>query len=121
VGILADRIGKHGLLLAGFAVLALANLVMGLSGSLSAVFVGVALWGLHMGLTQGLLAAMVADAAPPELRGTAFGLYNLATGVALILGNAFAGLAWTSLGAEATFLFAAALAGLSALLGLLRR
>ena len=121
VGVLADRIGKPGLLLAGFGVLALANLVLGLSGSLTAVFIGVALWGLHMGLTQGLLAAMVADAAPPELRGTAFGLYNLATGVALIAGNVLAGLAWTGIGAEATFLGAAVLAGLATVLGMMRR
>ena len=121
VGVLADRIGKRGLLLAGFGVLALANLVLGLSGSLTAVFIGVALWGLHMGLTQGLLAAMVADAAPPELRGTAFGLYNLATGAALIAGNVLAGLAWTGIGAEATFLGAAGLAALATVLGLFRR
>ena len=121
VGVLADKIGKRGLLLAGFGVLALANLVMGLSGSLTAVFIGVALWGLHMGLTQGLLAAMVADAAPPDLRGTAFGLYNLATGVALILGNGLAGLAWTGIGPEATFLFAGGLAALATVLGLMRR
>ena len=121
VGVLADRIGKRGLLLAGFGVLALANLVLGLSGSLTAVFIGVALWGLHMGLTQGLLAAMVADAAPPELRGTAFGLYNLATGAALIAGNVLAGLAWTGIGAEATFLGAAGLAALATVLGGFRR
>jgi MFS family permease len=121
VGILADRIGKRGLLLTGFGVLALANLVLGLSGGLTAVFVGIALWGLHMGLTQGLLAAMVADAAPSDLRGTAFGLYNLATGFALILGNTVAGLAWTGIGPAATFLFAGALAALATALGLMRR
>jgi MFS family permease len=121
VGVLADRIGKRGLLLAGFAVLALANLVLGLEGSLTATFLGIALWGLHMGLTQGLLAAMVADAAPADLRGTAFGLYNLMTGIALLIGNAAAGLAWTAYGPGATFLAAAALAGASTGLGLLRR
>ena len=121
VGVLADKIGKRGLLIAGFGVLALANLAMALSGSLVAVFIGIALWGLHMGLTQGLLAAMVADAAPPDLRGTAFGLYNLATGIALILGNGLAGLAWAGIGPEATFLFAGALAAVATGLGLLRR
>ena len=121
VGVLADRVGKRGLLLAGFAVLAVANLVMGLSDSLTAVFIGVALWGLHMGLTQGLLAAMVADAAPSDLRGTAFGLYNLATGVALIVGNGLAGLVWTGIGAEATFLGAGALAAVATVLGMMRR
>lgn len=121
VGVLADRIGKRGLLLAGFAVLALANLVLGLGTGLGAVFVGVALWGLHMGLTQGLLAAMVADAAPSSLRGTAFGIYNLLTGLALFLGNGLAGLAWTGFGAQATFLGAAALSALATLLGLIRR
>ncbi len=121
VGVLADRIGKRGLLIAGFAVLALANLVLGLSGGLMATFAGIALWGLHMGLTQGLLAAMVADAAPPSLRGTAFGLFNLLTGVAVLLGNGMAGLAWDAIGPQGTFLGAAGLAALATVLGLLRR
>jgi MFS family permease len=118
VGILADKIGKRGLLLAGFGVLMLANLVLGLSASLPAALIGAGFWGLHMGLTQGLLAAMVADAAPPDLRGTAFGLFNLVTGLALVVGNLAAGWVWSGYGAEATFLGAAALAGLAVLLGL---
>ena len=121
VGVLADRFGKRWLLLAGFGVLMVANLILGLTSSLAAVMVGVALWGLHMGLTQGLLAAMVADAAPPDLRGTAFGLFNILTGVALLIGNALAGAAWTIWGAPATFLLAAGLAGVSLVAGLARR
>jgi MFS family permease len=121
VGVLADRIGKRSLLLAGFAVLAVANLVLGLGSGLGMVFLGIALWGLHMGLTQGLLAAMVADAAPSALRGTAFGLYNLMTGLALLLGNGLAGLAWAAYGDHATFLGAAALSALATALGLMRR
>lgn len=113
LGALSDRIGKRGLLMAGFAVLALADLVLAFGQGMVLVMLGVALWGLHMGLTQGLLAAMVADAAPPDLRGTAFGLFNLATGFALLLGNGLAGLIWSTAGSAATFAAGAAVALLS--------
>ena len=65
---------------------------------------GVALWGLHMGLTQGLLSTMVADTAPAHLRGTAFGLFNLMSGLALLLGSVLAGVLWDEAGSAATFL-----------------
>jgi MFS family permease len=67
-------------------------------------FVGAALWGLHMGLTQGLLSALVADTAPADLRGTAFGVFNLATGVFLLLASALAGVLWSIYGPGATFI-----------------
>ena len=67
------------------------------------VLVGVALWGLHMGLTQGVLATLVADAAPTRLRGTAFGIFNLAVGVGLLIASVLAGVLWSRLGAPATF------------------
>ena len=79
---------------------------------------GVALWGLHMGLTQGIFAALVADAAPERLRGTAFGVFNLASGVVLLGASVVAGELWTLHGAGATFYAGAAFA-LVAALGLL--
>ncbi len=118
VGVLSDRIGKRGLLTLGFGVLVVADLVLGFGQGLPMIFVGVALWGLHMGLTQGLLAAMVADATPAPLRGTAFGLFNLATGLALLLGNAVAGGIWAVYGSAAAFSVGAAVAGLSLLAAL---
>ncbi len=78
-GVWSDRIGRSGILLCGLIMLVLADLVLGLATSLVGVVAGVVLWGLHMGLTQGILSSMVADTAPPELRGTAFGLFNLLT------------------------------------------
>jgi MFS family permease len=68
------------------------------------VMVGVALWGLHMGLTQGLLATLVADASPPHLRGSAFGVFNLVSGLVLLAASALAGVLWELFGAPATFL-----------------
>ncbi|HEY6380984.1 MAG TPA: MFS transporter, partial [Pseudolabrys sp.] len=68
------------------------------------IMVGVALWGLHMGLTQGLLAALVADTAPAELRGTAFGMFNLVSGVALLAASILAGALWDQVGPSGTFL-----------------
>jgi len=85
-------------------VLLLADGVLAYSDHWTWVGAGVALWGLHMAMTQGLLAAMVANAAPAELRGTAFGLFNLVSGVAMLVASGLAGLLWDQLGASFTFL-----------------
>jgi len=115
VGRLADRMSHTFLLGAGLAVLIVADLVLAQSQGLAAVALGVALWGLHMGLTQGLLATMVANTAPAQLRGTAFGFFNLASGVAMLIASALAGLLWDTVGAAATF-YAGALFSLAALI-----
>jgi MFS family permease len=119
-GLLSDRVDRQTVLVAGLAVLIAADLVLALSGSLVGVAIGVALWGLHMGLTQGQLSALIADTAPADLRGTAFGLFHLVTGVALLLASVIAGALWDRLGPGATFLAGAGLAAL-ATLGLLTR
>ncbi|MFC5739375.1 MFS transporter [Sinirhodobacter huangdaonensis] len=113
VGALSDRIGRRGLLVAGLALLILADLVLALVPGLSGVAVGVLIWGLHMGATQGLLSALVADAAPVALRGTAFGLFNLVTGIALLLASVIAGALWQGIGAQATFLTGALFAAVA--------
>jgi MFS family permease len=102
-GALSDRIGRRGVLIAGTATLIVADLVLAFSGRVVFALVGVAFWGLHMGLTQGLLSAMVADTAPAELRGTAFGLFNLAGGIAVLVASVGAGALWDSYGPAATF------------------
>ena len=80
-GVLSDRFGRRGLLVAGLVALIAADLVLALALGLVTMFAGVALWGLHMGLTQGILSTLVADTAPADLRGTAFGVFNLVTGL----------------------------------------
>ena len=117
-GALSDRVDRVTVLIAGLAFLIGADLVLGLVGSIAGVAIGVALWGLHMGFTQGLLATLVADAAPAELRGTAFGVFNLVSGVVLLLASIIAGGLWDLAGPEGTFLAGAAFAAL-ALAGLL--
>ncbi|HTO50001.1 MAG TPA: MFS transporter [Burkholderiales bacterium] len=117
-GVAADRIGVRALLMAGLLILVLADVVLALAASPVVVFGGGALWGLHMGLTQGLLSKLVADSAPSELRGTAFGMFNLVTGGALLLASLIAGSLWSALGASATFWAGAAFAA-AAVLGLL--
>ncbi len=102
-GRLADRMRHRTLLAYGLGVLVAADLVLAQAGSLGAVAAGVALWGLHMGVTQGLLSAMIADTAPAGLRGTAFGFFNLASGIAMLAASLLAGLLWDRLGASATF------------------
>jgi MFS family permease len=92
----------------GLAILILADVVFATAGSVAPILIGAGLWGLHMGLTQGLLAALVADAVPTERAGTAFGFFNLVTGVFLLLASSLAGLLWDRLGAPATFMAGAA-------------
>jgi MFS family permease len=104
LGRLADRMNHTALLAMGLVVLALADLVLAYSNHWTVVVLGVILWGLHLGMTQGLLAAMVAHTAPAELRGTAFGAFNLASGLALLAASVLAGLLWDQVGAAATFL-----------------
>ena len=107
-GALSDSLGRFGILVVGFVLLIFADLVLAFGNSVSTVMIGVALWGLHMGLTQGLLAALVADTAPAELRGTAFGMFNLVSGVALLAASIVAGALWDLIGPSGTF-FAGAL------------
>ncbi|HWH38439.1 MAG TPA: MFS transporter [Usitatibacter sp.] len=112
-GRLADRMSHRTLLALGIAVLVAADLVLAAAASLAALAAGVLLWGLHMGLTQGLLAAMVAHTAPAHLRGTAFGAFNLASGIAMLLASVIAGALWEYAGPAATFLAGAGFAALS--------
>ena len=116
-GSLSDRVNRHFLLTVGFIVLIAADIVLAMASSLGWVMLGVALWGLHMGLTHGILAALVADTSPAELRGTAFGLFNLVSGLALLLASVVAGWLWDCYGAPATFFAGASFAAV-ALLGL---
>ena len=102
-GKLADSV-RHGTLLAwGLALLIGADVLLAYSNHGIAVWAGIALWGLHMAMTQGLLATMVADVAPADLRGTAYGFFNLMSGIAMLLASALAGLLWDQWNATVTF------------------
>jgi MFS family permease len=103
-GKLSDRISHGSLLALGVAVLIGADLVLAFGADWIWIAVGIALWGLHMGITQGLLATMVADTAPADLRGTAFGFFNLMSGFATLLASVLAGVLWDRLGASFTFM-----------------
>lgn len=102
-GKLSDRVSHKLLLSLGLVVLFAADLVLAIIDHWGGVLLGVALWGVHMGMTQGLLAAMVAHTAPTNLRGTAFGLFNLVSGLAMLAASIIAGLLWDRLGAAFTF------------------
>lgn len=108
-GALSDRIGRGGLMLSGVALLVAADLILAYAGGIAGVALGTVIWGLHMGLTQGLLATLVADTAPEGLRGTAFGLFNLACGIAALLASVIAGALWDVYGPKMTFLAGAAI------------
>jgi MFS family permease len=125
-GVASDRMNRTTLLIVGLVLLLAADLALALLPSIGGVALGVVLWGLHMGLTQGLFAALVADAAPPELRGTAYGFFNLLTGVAMLAASVIAGALWDATGPKGTFVAGAcfaflALAGLLGLRGRIRQ
>jgi MFS family permease len=102
-GKLSDRMSHTRLLALGLVVLIAADLVLAANNHWAVVIIGVALWGIHMGITQGLLATMVADTAPADLRGTAYGFFNLISGIAMLVASGVAGLLWDQLGASFTF------------------
>ncbi|VBB46325.1 General substrate transporters [uncultured Desulfatiglans sp.] len=116
-GRLSDRMNHDTLMSLGLIVLVAADLVLATNDHWVTVAIGVSLWGLHMGMTQGLLATMVADAAPVDLRGTAFGFFSLVSGSAMLVASAAAGLLWDRFGASFTF-YAGAIFAASALIGL---
>ena len=121
-GRLADKLSRAGLLAGSLVVLIAADLVLAAAGEPLALLLGVLLWGAHMGMSQGILAAMVADSAPPALRGTAFGIFNLFAGVAMLAASVIAGWLWQSAGSAATFHAGAAFAALALVwLGVVRR
>ena len=102
-GKLSDAVSHRALLAWGLVVLIAADAVLASSSHWTWVWAGIVLWGLHMAMTQGLLATMVADVAPPDLRGTAFGFFNLMSGLAMLVASTVAGVLWDQLGAPATF------------------
>ena len=123
MGALSDSVDRRLIVGVGFGVLILADLVLAVAPSARVALLGVGLWGLHMGMTQGLLGALVADTAPEPLRGTAFGVFHLVSGIAMLIASVLAGVLWERLGAPATF-FAGAVftsVGLAAMLVVARR
>jgi MFS family permease len=114
-GSAADRLSARTLMVSGLAVLVVADVVLAIAVSPRTVFLGAALWGLHMALTQGLLSKLVADTAPAAFRGTAFGIFNLVSGGALLLASVIAGSLWTAFGAPATFIAGGSFAAIAAI------
>ena len=115
LGALSDRIDRKTMLAIGFATLSVADIVLAAAPTLTIVMIGVAIWGLHMGMTQGLLSALVADEAPVRLRATAFGVFNFASGIALLVASLIAGILWEQIGPAATFIAGAAFSTLGLL------
>jgi len=109
MGALSDRLGRRVVIAGGFGMLILADVVLAFAPNVWFAMVGIGMWGLHMGMTQGLFAALVADAAPTHLRGTAFGVFHFISGIALLFASLIAGVAWEQFSPPATFLFGAVL------------
>ena len=115
IGAAADRLRPRTMLASGLGILTVADVVLAMADSAATALIGAAFWGLHMAATQGLLSKLIADTAPGELRGTAFGIYYLVSGVALLLASVIAGALWSAFGASATFIAGAVFSALAAL------
>lgn len=109
-GVLSDRIARVKVLAIGLLLLLAADLVLAFAPGIPGMMIGTALWGFHMGFTQGIFNALIADNAPAELRGTAFGMFHLLSGLALLLASIIAGLLWDTVGYQGTFLTGATFA-----------
>jgi MFS family permease len=120
-GVLADDQGPHRPLVYGIICLVAADMFLAFGSGLPGTFAGIALWGAHMAFTQGLLAKLVAERAPETLRGSAFGIFSLATGVTALAASVMAGLLWDRLGSSATFIAGGGFAAITVLLLILRR
>jgi MFS family permease len=114
-GVLSDTVDRLRITVAGLAALVVADLALAFWGTITGVAIGAVLWGLHMGLTQGLLTGLVADTAPPELRGTGFGMINLISGLAALVASLVAGVLWDAVGPPGTFLAGALFSALALL------
>lgn len=114
-GVAADHLSRRTLFIIGLALLIAADVVLAMADSPLLVFIGSAVWGLHMAFTQGLLSKLIADTAPEDLRGTAFGIFNLISGVMLLGASVIAGMLWSAFGASATFLAGAVFATVTVL------
>lgn len=117
-GRLSDRLPRSTVLAVGMGALVLADIALALADGHALLFGGIALWGLHMGLTQGILATLVADVAPEQYRGTAFGVFSLVSGAGLLVASALAGLLWDAIDPAATFVAGAILAAIAMLAAL---
>lgn len=118
-GWLSDRVDRWGVLAAGASLLVVADVVLAFGGSLITTFAGIAIWGLHMGFTQGLFAALVADTAQPNQRGTAYGVFNFVTGLALLAASVMAGVLWDRGGPQLTFGVGAGLTAFAGIVALI--
>ena len=117
LGSLSDRVSAKSMLVGGLVLLIAADLSLALLPGLAGAFVGIAIWGLHMAVTQGLFAKLVADRSPEQLRGSAYGIFNLVTGLTLLAASVIAGILWDAGGPATTFVAGAAFASV-ALVGL---
>jgi MFS family permease len=113
-GKLSDRWPRHRVLALGMIALAIADGLLAVASGWPVLFLGIACWGLHMGLTQGILASLIADTSPTAYRGTAFGVFNLASGLALLLASVAAGALWQWVSPAATFIAGALVASIAA-------
>jgi len=114
VGEISDRLNRCTILIIGILLLIASDIALAFTNNLWMLTLGVSLWGLHMGFTQGLLATMVTDTTPSHLRGTAYGIFNLASGIAMLFASIIAGVLWDNYGAAITFMAGAIFASVAA-------
>ncbi len=115
-GRLSDRVDKRVLAALGYVVFAVVYLVFALAPSRGALWGMMAFYGLYYALTYPVLRALVADTAPAEVRGKAFGIFYFVTSVAALLASIITGELWKYVGPAFPFGISAALAAIAALM-----
>jgi MFS family permease len=115
-GALSDRIGRKGVIIAGWLVYAVTYFGFAHAESPSQIWGLFALYGLFYGLTEGVEKALLADIVSPEERGAAYGWYNCAIGIGALPASILFGIVWETWGAAVAFTLGAGLAGVAAVL-----
>ena len=106
----SDRVGRRTVIAIGWIVYVVVYAGFALSTAILPLFSWFLLYGLYFGFTEGTEKALVADLAPAERRGLAFGIYNAVTGVGALAASVIFGLVWNAYGTAAAFGLGAALA-----------
>jgi predicted MFS family arabinose efflux permease len=115
-GSLADRWGRRRTIIIGWIIYAFIYAGFAFASESWHVWALFALYGIYFGLTEGAERALVCDLAPENVRGTAFGFFHLAVGLAALPASVMFGYIWDKVSVEAAFGVGAGLALLAGLM-----
>jgi len=115
-GVVSDRIGRKPVIVAGWLVFAVCYYAIARVNTSTGIWIWYLVYGAYYGMTDGALRAYAVDIAPPNLKGTAVGVYYTVSGLALLPASIVAGQLWDRVGPQAPFYYGSAAALVAALL-----